>query len=169
MAWKKSGKLGGKRLRPSHHRYSDFSVHGFWLSVKWFHENCPCPAPSLSSSFHFWAFPLNADPLLLPQYGFQIDPLDAPAGATTTQAVMFFLPPSHDFAPNVNVQIQPYSGDIKSYATLSKKQFDQFGFKVITKITQQTGNGPPNTLAPCRAPRCIGMRGRFPARARFIW
>jgi hypothetical protein len=78
----------------------------------------------------------QADTLALPQYGFQIDPLDTQASAVTTQALITFLPPSNGFAPNVNVQIQPYEKSMKEYIALSKKQFDQEGWKIISENMQ---------------------------------
>lgn len=75
----------------------------------------------------------QADTVTLPQYGFQIDPLDAPVPSTSTVAIMTFLPPSNGFSPNVNVMIQPFDKDIKGYSELSKKQFDQLGYKVISQ------------------------------------
>jgi hypothetical protein len=44
-----------------------------------------------------------------------------------------FLSPTEGFAPNINVQIQPYTGTIKEYATLSKGQFDELKWKVISE------------------------------------
>ncbi|KKK49640.1 hypothetical protein LCGC14_3133030 [marine sediment metagenome] len=55
--------------------------------------------------------------------GFSIQPLDAKPGTSTYQAMMMFLPPSGGFAPNVNVQIQPYAGTIDEYVALSRKEF----------------------------------------------
>ncbi|HPO90451.1 MAG TPA: hypothetical protein P5239_02485 [Victivallales bacterium] len=50
---------------------------------------------------------------------------------------MMFLPASDGFAPNINVQIQIYSGTIEDYEKLSMDQFKQFKFNVIK--SKQTG------------------------------
>ena len=85
-------------------------------------------ALGLASLIH----PAFAAPVELPQYGFKIEPLDAAAPSeTTVTALATFLPPSDGFAPNINVQIQPYAGTIKDYAELSKGQFDQFKLRVL--------------------------------------
>jgi hypothetical protein len=77
--------------------------------------------------------PLLAGTADFPQYGFQIDTLDSTVGSSPAQAVMMFLPVSDGFAPNVNVQIQPFSGSLKDYAALSKKQFDEMKFKLVSE------------------------------------
>src|SRR5260370_36352830 len=67
-------------------------------------------------------------------YGFQIDALYAAADASApATALEMFLTPTEGFAPNINVQIQPYTGTIKEYATLSKGQFDELKWKVISE------------------------------------
>ena len=69
----------------------------------------------------------------LPLYGFQIDALDAaPDGSSPTTVIQTFLPATDGFAPNINVQIQPYSGTMKDYAATSKSQFEQMKWKVVS-------------------------------------
>ena len=69
----------------------------------------------------------------LPLYGFQIDALDAaPDASSPTTVIQTFLPATDGFAPNINVQIQPYTGTIKDYATTSKSQFEQMKWKVVS-------------------------------------
>ena len=69
----------------------------------------------------------------LPLYGFQIDALDAaPDASSPTTVIQTFLPATDGFAPNINVQIQPYTGTIKDYATTSKSQFEQVKWKVVS-------------------------------------
>ena len=69
----------------------------------------------------------------LPQYGFEIEALDSePAGPTTT-AIMMFLPVSEGFAANVNVNIQSYKGTMKEYVALSKGQFTQMKWTVVSE------------------------------------
>ncbi|MHB1157408.1 MAG: PsbP-related protein [Phycisphaerales bacterium] len=64
--------------------------------------------------------------------GFSIEPLDAPANDAPYQAIMMFLPASDGFAPNVNVQIQPYPGTLDDYIALSQKQFTSAGLKILS-------------------------------------
>ena len=54
--------------------------------------------------------------------GFSIAPLEGTVGDAPYQTIMMFLPASGGFAPNVNIQIQPYKGSLSAYAELSKKQ-----------------------------------------------
>ncbi len=65
--------------------------------------------------------------------GFSIAPLEGTSETTTYQAVIMFLPETEGFAPNVNVQIQPYNGTINDYATLSRQQFRANGFTIISE------------------------------------
>jgi hypothetical protein len=57
--------------------------------------------------------------------------LEVRPGETTCQALAMFLPASANFAANVNVQIQPYSGTIDQYLTLTINQFKDAGVKLI--------------------------------------
>jgi|GEM_PF-933434 PsbP len=76
---------------------------------------------------------LKADIIELPLYGFQIDLLDAaPDQSTPTTVIQTFLPATDGFAPNIIVQIQPYAGTMKDYAALTKKQFEQLKWKVLS-------------------------------------
>ena len=78
--------------------------------------------------------PATAATIDLPQYGFTIEALDAPPSATTsTTALMTFLPASDGFAPNINVNIQPYPGKIANYITMSKDQFKKMNWVVVTE------------------------------------
>ena len=45
--------------------------------------------------------------------------------------LVMFLPATVDFAGSVNVQIQPYTGTIEEYTTLTLKQFKNAGLKII--------------------------------------
>jgi photosystem II reaction center protein PsbP len=78
-------------------------------------------------------FQARAATIELPLYGFQIDALDAVPDAASTTALQLCLPATEGFAPNINVQIQPYTGLIKDYATLSKQQFEDMKWKVISE------------------------------------
>jgi len=79
-------------------------------------------------------FQAKAATIDLPLYGFQIDALDAtPKASATTTALVLCLPASEGFGPNINIQIQPYTGTIKEYATLSKGQFEELKWKIISE------------------------------------
>src|SRR5258707_2546954 len=79
-------------------------------------------------------FQAKAATIDLPLYGFQIDALDAaPDASAPATALEMFLTPTEGFAPNINVQIQPYTWTIQEYATLSKGQFDELKWKVISE------------------------------------
>jgi hypothetical protein len=73
--------------------------------------------------------------LHFPAAGFTIAPLDAPPGESPQQALAMFLPASDGFAANVNVQIQPYTGTIEGYITLTSQQFKSAGIKVLQEKT----------------------------------
>jgi hypothetical protein len=100
-------------------------------------------------------FQARAATIDLPLYGFQIDALDAtPNASTTTTALVLCLPASEGFGPNINVQIQPYTGTIKEYATLSKGQFEELKWKIISEkeigdnewTVEYTGTGQSGEL-----------------------
>jgi hypothetical protein len=76
---------------------------------------------------------LKATTIDLPLYGFQIDSLDAKADSSPAKALIMFLPESDGFQPNINVLIQPFNGTIKDYVVLSKGQFEQLQYKVISE------------------------------------
>jgi hypothetical protein len=77
---------------------------------------------------------LTASPLELPQYGFAIEVLDAcPSTTTSTIAFITFLPSDDGFAPNINVNIQPYDGTMASYIAMSKEQFKQMNWTIISE------------------------------------
>jgi hypothetical protein len=76
---------------------------------------------------------VRATTIELPLYGFQIDALDAKPDAAATTALQLCLPATEGFAPNINVQIQPYTGAIKDYVTLSKQQFEGMKWKVVSE------------------------------------
>ena len=71
--------------------------------------------------------------LLFPVAGFSIKPLETPFGKAPQQALLMALPASDGFAANVNVQIQPYSGTLDEYITLSEEQFKAAGVKVVQR------------------------------------
>jgi len=77
--------------------------------------------------------PAGANTIDLPQYGFEIDALDAAPGSATIQALIMFLPVNDGFAANVNVNIQPYKGSMKEYAALSRGQFEEMKWKILSE------------------------------------
>jgi hypothetical protein len=80
-----------------------------------------------------------AAPVDLPEYGFSIDLLDAVPASGATTALMTFLPVTDGFAPNINVNIQTFTGTLADYAALSKKQFADMQWTVIDeKLTGDT-------------------------------
>ena len=89
----------------------------------------------VATLFSLATFPqLKAATIDLPLYGFQIDALDvAPDPDRTTTALLLCLPVTDRFAPNINVQIQPYTETIKDYAEVSKGQFEQLKWKVVSE------------------------------------
>lgn len=66
-------------------------------------------------------------------HGISIEaPVSADA-APNLQIAVFFLPPSNNFAANVNVQKQQFTGPIEDYDKLSASQFKQFGLTVLNR------------------------------------
>lgn len=74
--------------------------------------------------------------LQFPVAGFSIAPLDSPPGESPQQVLMMWLPQSEGFAPNVNVQIQPYTGSMEDYVALTLEQIKAVGAKVLQQKTQ---------------------------------
>ena len=71
--------------------------------------------------------------------GFSIVPLEGKTDTAIYQSLMMFLPPSEGFAPNVNVQVQPYEGSMKEYVNLSKHQFKTAKLTVLNEtITEKS-------------------------------
>jgi hypothetical protein len=71
--------------------------------------------------------------LVFPRNGFSIAPLDDLSPGSSIVAVQMSLAPSDGFAPNVNVQVQPFTGSLEDYVALSRKQFDDMGLTVISE------------------------------------
>lgn len=65
--------------------------------------------------------------------GFSIDTLDAPAGAQPYQVLIMLLPASDGFAPNVNVQSQPFEGTVAEYVELSKREVAAAGLRLVAE------------------------------------
>ena len=76
--------------------------------------------------------------LQFPVNGFSIAPLEGTSDAGPYQGVIMMLPPSEGFAPNVNVQIQPYQGTLKEFAEISDKQFKDVGLTIAKEEATAT-------------------------------
>jgi hypothetical protein len=73
------------------------------------------------------------DTLRFATEGFSIKALHPTVGAVPVQVMNIFLNAEGGFAPNVNVQIQPYAGTIDDYLKDSTDQFKQLGFTTLGK------------------------------------
>ncbi len=71
--------------------------------------------------------------LSFPANGFSVDVLEEanPSAEQASAPLVMTLPPSGGFAPNVNVSIQPYTGNLEDYVTLSEGQFKTGNYKVL--------------------------------------
>lgn len=78
----------------------------------------------------------SAEQLHFKAAGFSIKGLEAKPAGVTYQTLMMFLPGADGFSPNVNVQIQPFTGTIRQYTALSRKQFADAKFKVLKEVRQ---------------------------------
>jgi len=67
------------------------------------------------------------------QYGFTIQPLEGQVGEMPATVAAFYLPPNDGFSPNINVQLQPFTGDLDAYIKLTKEQFDQMGWEIVSE------------------------------------
>ena len=74
--------------------------------------------------------------LYFPGAGFTIAPLELQPGDLPQQALIMFLPATDGFAPNVNVQIQPYPGTLDDYVAFSLQQFKSMGVKLLEQKNQ---------------------------------
>lgn len=70
-------------------------------------------------------------------HGFSIEAVEE-TSELPMQVIAMTLPPTDGFAPNVNVQVQPYPGSIEDYVALSTAQFKQVNFTAIK--TESKGN-----------------------------
>ncbi|MBD3348440.1 MAG: hypothetical protein GF400_04495 [Candidatus Eisenbacteria bacterium] len=69
--------------------------------------------------------------VFFPDNGFSIAVLEGSPGAATCQPVAMQLPPTGGFAPNVNVQVQPYTDTLQAYVDLSLNQFESMGLEIL--------------------------------------
>jgi hypothetical protein len=68
--------------------------------------------------------------LHFPDNGFSITALEEASDDVGSQPITMYLPATEDFAPSVNVQIQPYDGTLSEYIDLSRQQFEEYGLDV---------------------------------------
>jgi len=78
-----------------------------------------------------------AQPLTFEKSGFKINALEAPPHVQGSQPLAMLLPSDQGFSANVNVQIQPFNGDILEYRALSQSQFEQLGLKIVSESIKQ--------------------------------
>ncbi|HHU81493.1 MAG TPA: hypothetical protein GXZ26_00605 [Firmicutes bacterium] len=86
--------------------------------------------------FFLACLPGLASTLDFEKNGFTIDALEGEVGSKPYQVLVMFLPPTADgFAPNINVQIQPYTGALADYKALSKQQIENAGWELLELAT----------------------------------
>lgn len=71
------------------------------------------------------------EPLVFAEHGFSIRPLKGKSAAATQQVLTMTMPASEGFAPNVNVQVQPFDGTLDDYMKISREQFKAMGIKMV--------------------------------------
>jgi len=86
----------------------------------------PTPSPTPAES------PADPSTLSFPTYGFQIDALEGEVGETPATVLALYLPPRDGFAPNINVQIQPFKGTLDDYVKLTKGQFEHLDWELVS-------------------------------------
>jgi hypothetical protein len=69
--------------------------------------------------------------LLFQEHGFSITALPGADDQQVHQVLIMMLPASDSFAPNVNVQIQPFGGTLDQYVAISRQQFQQAQWQVL--------------------------------------
>lgn len=80
-----------------------------------------------------------AAPLCFENNGFSINALDDEPGSSSYLVLAMYLPPSNSFAPNINIQIQPFGGTLDDYIALSKQQIDSLNLTVINVTISEDG------------------------------
>jgi hypothetical protein len=65
--------------------------------------------------------------------GFGVKRSDIGSVAGQSPTAVLFLQPTGGFAPNVNVLIQDFPNSINDYVSLTKKEFDSAGIKVLNE------------------------------------
>ena len=64
----------------------------------------------------------SSERLQLPDQGFSIEPIEGPARVVSTNPLVVALPPADGFAPNLNVQLQPFGGPMVQYVAATHSQ-----------------------------------------------
>jgi hypothetical protein len=79
------------------------------------------------------AYGKAAERLHFPANGFSIEPLEDPSPdmKAPSAPLVMKLPPSGGFAPNLNVNIQPFTGTLEEYVKVSENQFTAGNYKVL--------------------------------------
>lgn len=77
--------------------------------------------------------PAFAGSLEFPKYGFSIDALEPASFENGANPLILCLPAKDNFAANVNVAIQPFTGTMKQYIEISKDQFQSAGMKILSE------------------------------------
>ncbi len=79
--------------------------------------------------------PAHAKPAALSfsEHGFSIEPPVGHDAAQMQQVVSLAIPMSDGFAPNVNVQVQPFTGPMGDFVKLSLDQFKAAGVKLVVE------------------------------------
>ncbi len=67
--------------------------------------------------------------LHFPEQGFSIEPIDEPARLVSTNPLVVALPPVDGFAPNLNVQLQPFGGPMAQYVAVTRSQLAAAGLE----------------------------------------
>jgi len=77
-----------------------------------------------------------ADFVTSEKYGFEMEaPTINSLNTETVQYLAMCLPAKDGFAPNVNLQIQPFAGSLQEYNDLSVRQFKDAHLKVLENQT----------------------------------
>ncbi|MEM0965615.1 MAG: hypothetical protein AAGJ81_05655 [Verrucomicrobiota bacterium] len=78
----------------------------------------------------------HSDTLHFREQGYSIDALIGVSTDETFQSMSMFLPVTDGFAPNVNVQIQSFVGDVDDYERISLKQIKQMGMSLRQEVNK---------------------------------
>ncbi len=71
--------------------------------------------------------------LHFPRVGFSIAPLENESSNEPHGPLFMRLPPKDGFSANVNVEIQPFDGTMEGYADISRGQFKNAGFEIVSE------------------------------------
>lgn len=95
----------------------------------------PAPAPAPAAQMTF-------PPIVFPNYGFRINPLDAGTLYPVVPAMQMYLPamslpsnPKATFSPNVFVQVQPFVGSMKDYITQTTASMEAAGYIIRGQLS----------------------------------